>query len=76
LGDARHEWPRHLPRNPQQSLRPPYRYLIVITTREGEEGIAEAMASGADDFVCKPFGIPEVVARILHRASVSGCLTV
>ena len=54
----------------------PYRYLIVITAREGEEGIAEAMASGADDFVCKPFGIPEVVARILHRASVAGSLTV
>ena len=41
-----------------------YRYLIVITAREGEEDIAEAMAAGADDFVRKPFGVPEVVARI------------
>lgn len=41
-----------------------YRYLIVITAREGEEDIAEAMAAGADDFVRKPFGIPEVIARI------------
>ena len=41
-----------------------YRYLIIITAREGEEDIAEAMAAGADDFVRKPFGIPEVVARI------------
>ena len=41
-----------------------YIYLIVITAREGEEDIAEAMAAGADDFVRKPFGIPEVVARI------------
>lgn len=41
-----------------------YRYLIVITAREGEEGIIEAMAAGADDFIRKPFGIPEVVARI------------
>ena len=41
-----------------------YTYLIVITAREGEEGIAEAMAAGADDFVRKPFGVPEVVARI------------
>ena len=41
-----------------------YLYLIVITAREGEEGIAEAMAAGADDFVRKPFGVPEVVARI------------
>jgi CheY-like chemotaxis protein len=42
----------------------PYRYLIVITAREGEEDIAEAMAAGADDFVRKPFGMPEVIARI------------
>jgi CheY-like chemotaxis protein len=41
-----------------------YRYIIIITAREGEEGIAEAMAAGADDFVRKPFGVPEVVARI------------
>ncbi len=41
-----------------------YFYLIVITAREGEEGIAEAMAAGADDFIRKPFGVPEVVARI------------
>jgi len=54
----------------------PYRYLIVITAREGDEGIAEAMVSGPDDFVRKPFGVPEVVPSILHRASVSGSLTV
>jgi CheY-like chemotaxis protein len=41
-----------------------YLYLIVITAREGEEGISEAMAAGADDFIPKPFGVPEVVARI------------
>jgi phosphoserine phosphatase RsbU/P len=41
-----------------------YFYLIVITAREDEEGIAEAMAAGADDFIRKPFGVPELVARI------------
>jgi CheY-like chemotaxis protein len=41
-----------------------YRYLVIITAREGEEDIAEAMAAGADDFLRKPFGIPEVIARI------------
>ena len=41
-----------------------YVYLIVITAREGEEGIAEAMAAGADDFIRKPFGVPEVIARV------------
>ncbi len=41
-----------------------YRYLIIITAREGEEAITEAMAAGADDFIRKPFGVPEVIARI------------
>jgi CheY-like chemotaxis protein len=41
-----------------------YLYLIVITAREGDEGIAEAMAAGADDFIRKPFGVPEVIARV------------
>jgi len=41
-----------------------YLYLIVITAREGEEGIAEAIAAGADDFIRKPFGVPEVIARV------------
>ncbi len=41
-----------------------YRYLIVITARDGEEDITEAMASGADDFLRKPFGVPEVLARV------------
>ncbi len=48
----------------RNSQKGPYIYLIIITAREGEEGIAEAMGAGADDFVRKPFGIPEVVARI------------
>ncbi len=44
--------------------RGPYIYLIVITAREGEEGITEALSAGADDFVRKPFGVPEVLARL------------
>lgn len=41
-----------------------YLYLIMITAREGAEDIAEAMDAGADDFVRKPVGVQEVVARI------------
>lgn len=41
-----------------------YLYLIMITGREGAEDIMEAMAAGADDFVRKPVGVPEVIARI------------
>ncbi len=41
-----------------------YIYLIIITGREGEEDIAKAMAAGADDFIRKPFGVIEVIARL------------
>lgn len=41
-----------------------YIYLIVITAREGEENIAEAMAAGADDFIHKPCGVAELLARV------------
>lgn len=41
-----------------------YIYLIVITAREGEENIAEAMAAGADDFIQKPCGVAELLARV------------
>ncbi len=41
-----------------------YIYLIVITARAGEENIAEAMAAGADDFIHKPCGVAELLARV------------
>lgn len=41
-----------------------YVYLIVITARDGEEDIAEAMAVGADDFIHKPCGVAELLARV------------
>jgi DNA-binding response OmpR family regulator len=41
-----------------------YIYLIVITARHGEENIAEAMAAGADDFIHKPCGVSELLARV------------
>ena len=41
-----------------------YVYLIVITGRNGEEDIAEAMAAGADDFIHKPCGVAELLARV------------
>lgn len=41
-----------------------YVYLIVITGRNGEEDIADAMAAGADDFIHKPCGFAELLARV------------
>ena len=41
-----------------------YVYVIVITARDGEEDVAQALASGADDFLRKPCGASELVARV------------
>ncbi|HET6409000.1 MAG TPA: response regulator transcription factor [Chthoniobacteraceae bacterium] len=39
-------------------------YLIVVTARDGEEDVAKALAAGADDFIRKPCGPSELVARV------------
>src|SRR5438876_5803148 len=38
--------------------------IIVVSVRDTEREKVEAFAAGADDYVCKPFGINEIVARI------------
>ncbi|MGO9543932.1 MAG: response regulator [Rhodomicrobium sp.] len=38
--------------------------IIVLSSRAGERGKVEALDLGADDYVTKPFGIAELVARI------------
>ncbi len=45
-----------------------YVYLIVITARDGEENIVQAMAAGADDFIPKPCGVSEILARVRNGA--------
>jgi len=39
-------------------------YLILLTGMDGPERAAEALESGADDFVSKPIQIRELIARI------------
>ncbi len=50
--------------------------IIVLSSREDEKGKVEALDRGADDYVTKPFGIPELVARIRtalrHRVQQQG----
>lgn len=41
-----------------------YIYLIVITGRDGGEDVAQALAAGADDFIHKPCGPVELMARV------------
>jgi two-component system KDP operon response regulator KdpE len=42
--------------------------ILMVTVRDGEEEKVEALELGADDYVTKPFGIRELIARI--RAAV------
>jgi two-component system KDP operon response regulator KdpE len=38
--------------------------IIVLSVRDAQEQKVAALDAGADDYVTKPFGIPELVARI------------
>jgi two-component system KDP operon response regulator KdpE len=50
--------------------------IIVLSSREKESAKVEALDSGADDYVTKPFGIDELLARIRmaqrHRLQQEG----
>ena len=43
--------------------RQPYTYIILLTAK-GKEHIEEGLASGADDYITKPFALKELKARI------------
>ena len=42
----------------------PYTYVILVSSNRGEDGVLEALAAGADDYVEKPFNPDEMRARI------------
>ena len=50
--------------------------ILILSSRTGEAGIVEALDAGADDYVTKPFGIDELVARLRvalrHRVQAEG----
>jgi two-component system KDP operon response regulator KdpE len=49
--------------------------IIMLTVRKSEEDKVAALDAGADDFVTKPFSMPELLARIrsnLRRIHISG----
>jgi two-component system KDP operon response regulator KdpE len=47
--------------------------IIVISVREGQEDKVAALDAGADDFVTKPFGMKELLARMraVHRRAAA-----
>jgi two-component system, OmpR family, KDP operon response regulator KdpE len=50
--------------------------IVILSSRTDEEGIVKALELGADDYVTKPFGMNELIARIRmglrHRLQVQG----
>jgi two-component system KDP operon response regulator KdpE len=38
--------------------------IVILTVRDAEKEKVEALDAGADDYVCKPFGMQELLARI------------
>lgn len=44
-----------------QSVKTP---VIILTARNGEEEIVQGLRLGADDYVTKPFGVAELLARV------------
>ncbi|MFI4981168.1 MAG: response regulator [Nevskiales bacterium] len=50
--------------------------IIVLSSRDDESGKVQALDAGADDYVTKPFGVEELVARIRaalrHRVQAQG----
>lgn len=48
----------------RQSIRTTYIPIIMLTARQGVYEKVEALSSGADDYVTKPFDLQELLARI------------
>lgn len=50
--------------------------MIILSSRTDEAGIVKALELGADDYIAKPFGMNELVARIRvalrHRLQSQG----
>lgn len=64
------EWARELKSNQRTSAIP----IIFCTAKTMEEDLLEGFALGSDDYICKPFRISEVKARVkavLKRTSPS-----
>lgn len=53
----------------KEGIRTP---VIILTARNGEEEVVRGLKCGADDYITKPFGVAELLARVgavLRRSS-------
>lgn len=64
------EWAKSLKSNPRTANIP----IIFCTAKTAEEDTLRGFALGSDDYICKPFRVSEVKARVravLHRFSMN-----
>jgi len=52
--------------------RAPRLQILMLTVRDRETDLIEALDAGADDYITKPFSIPELAARIRSAVRRSG----
>src|ERR1700693_2462386 len=74
-GLSRIEWCRRLRARPQTQSLP----IIMLTARGEESERVRGLATGADDYLVKPFSVPELLARVkglLRRASPERLATI
>ncbi|MEJ2640989.1 MAG: response regulator [Desulfosarcinaceae bacterium] len=42
----------------------PYTYVVITTGKNEKQDLLEAFSAGADDFICKPYDVGELYARL------------
>ena len=42
----------------------PYIYMLLLTARDDKLDVVDGLESGADDYLTKPFGVRELMARV------------
>jgi len=54
----------------RKEFREPYVYVILLTGQDHPQEIIEGFEAGADDYITKPFAVPELEARIRTGARI------